>query len=59
MRKTTILTETSKKQRDNTKTPQQTSITQRLGTDLGWSVGVTTAIQLMWLNRLTGSKPSH
>ena len=36
----------SKKQRDNTKTPPKTSITQRLRTDLGRSVGVTTATQL-------------
>ena len=31
------------KQRDNTKTPPKTSIKQRLQTDLGRSVGVTTA----------------
>ena len=42
---------------DNTKTPPKTSITQR--TDLGRSVGVTTAIQLVWLNRFTGTQPSH
>ena len=36
----------SKKQRDNTKTPPKTSITQRLRTDLGWSVGVTIATHL-------------
>ena len=35
------------------KTPPNTSITQRLRTDLGWSVGVTIATQLVWLNRLT------
>ena len=33
--------EKSKKQRDNIKTPPKTSITQRLRTDLGQSVGVT------------------
>ena len=49
-------TEKSKKQRDNTKTP---TITQRLRTDLGRSVGVTTATQLVWLNRCTISQPSH
>ena len=38
---------------DNTKTPPKTSITQRLRTDLGRSVRVTTAIQLVWLNRFT------
>ena len=37
----------SKKQRDNTKT----SITQRLQTDLGRSVGITTATTLIGLNR--------
>ena len=41
----------SKKQRDNTKTVPKTSITQRLRTDFGWSVGVTTVTTLDWLNR--------
>ena len=54
-----IFIPTSKKQRDNTKTPPKTSITQRLRTDLGRSVGVTIATHLVWLNRFTGSKPSH
>ena len=49
----------SKKQRDNTKTPTKTLITQRLRTDLRRSVGVTIATQLMWLNRFTGSQPSN
>ena len=49
----------SKKQRDNTKTPPKTSITQRLRTDLGRSVGVTIATQLVLLNRFTGSQPSN
>ena len=31
-------------------TPPKTSITQRLRTDLGRLVGVTTVIQLVWLN---------
>ena len=35
------------------------SITQRLWTDLRCSLGVTTAIQLVWLNQFTGSQPSH
>ena len=52
-------TEKSKKQRDNTKTPPKTSITQRLRTDLRRSVGVTKAIHLVWLNRFTGSQPSN
>ena len=43
--------EKSKKQRDNTKPPPKTLITQRLRTDLGRSVGVMIAIQLAWLNR--------
>ena len=29
------------------------------GHDLGLSIGVTIANQLVWLNRLTGSQPSH
>ena len=48
----------SKQHRDNTKMPQKTSITQRLRTDLGRSVGVTTT-QLVRLKRFTGSQPSH
>ena len=39
-------------------TPQKSSIKQRLRTDLGRSVGVTTATQLVWLTGLTGP-PSH
>ena len=35
-----------RKPMDNTKTPPKTSITQRLRTDLGRSVGVTAVIQL-------------
>ena len=34
-------------------------LTQRLRTDLGRSVGVTKATQLVWLNRFTGSQPSN
>ena len=34
-------------------TPQKSSIKQRLRTDLGRSVGVTTAIQLVWLTGLS------
>ena len=52
MTKNPTPTEKSKKQSDNTKTPQKTSITQRLRTDLGRSVGVTIDTQLVWLNRL-------
>ena len=57
--KAITLTENSKKQSDKTKTPPKTSITQRLRTDLGRSVGVTTATLMVWLNRLTGSQTSH
>ena len=39
------------------KTPQKSSIKQRLR-NLGWSFGVTTATQLVWLTWFTGS-PSH
>ena len=59
MTKAPTPTEKSKKQRDNTKTPPKTSITQRLRTDLGQPVGVTIAIQLVWLNQFTESQPSH
>ena len=59
MTKAPTPTEKSKKQRDNTKTPPKTSITPRLRTDVGWSVGETTATQLVWLNRFMGSQPSH
>ena len=41
------------------KRPPKTPITQRLRTDFGRSVGVTIATQLVWLNWLTGSQPSH
>ena len=51
--------EKSKKQRDITKTPPKTSITQRLQTDLGRSVWVTTATSLVWLNRFTSAQHSH
>ena len=34
-------------------TPQKSPITQRLRTDLGRSVGVTTATQLVWLTWFT------
>ena len=49
----------NKKQRDNTKTPSKTSITQRLRTDLGRSVDVTTATPLVWLNRFMSAQLSH
>ena len=39
MTKAPTALEKAKKQRDNTQTPTKTSITQRLRTDLGLSVG--------------------
>ena len=39
-------------------TPQKSSITQRLRTDLGRSVGVTTATQLVWLTGLRAHLPT-
>ena len=42
------------------KTPQKKSIKQQLRTDLGRSVGVTTATQLVWFTRFTGPNlPTH
>ena len=52
-------TEKSRKQRDNTNTQPKTSITQRLWTGLGQTVGGTTTTQLVRLNRFTGSQPFH
>ena len=48
-------TEKSKKQRDKKKTPPP----KPTQADLGRSVGVTIATQLVWLNRFTGFQPSH
>ena len=48
----------SKGQRDNTNNATKSSITQRLRTDLGWSVEETTATQLVWLTGLR-AQPSH
>ena len=59
MTKAPTPTEKPKKQRDNTQTPQKTSITQRLQTDLRRSAGVRIATQQVWLNRLMGYQPSH
>ena len=41
------------------KTPPKTSITQRFRTDLGRSVGVTTATPPMWLNRVIIKKTDY
>ena len=59
MTKAPTPTEKSNLISDNTKTPPKTSIAQRLRTDFGRSVGVKIATQLVWLNRFTGSQPSH
>ena len=48
-----------KKQRDNIKTLPKTSITQRLRTELGRSLGETAVTPLVWLNRFTCAQPSH
>ena len=53
MTKAPTPTEKSKKQCENTKTPPKTSISQRLRTNLGRSVGITIVTQLVWLNRFT------
>ena len=50
--------EMSKGQSDNANNATKSSITQRLRTDLGRSVGVTTATQLVWLTGLR-AQPSH
>ena len=49
----------SKRQSDNTNNATKSSITQGLPTDLGRSVGVTTATQLVWLNFFTGPTKKH
>ena len=58
MTKAPTPTEMSKGQSDNPTTPQKGSIKQQLRTDLGRSVGVTTATQLVWLIWFT-DLPSH
>ena len=40
-------------------TPQKSSIKQRLRTDLGRSVGVTTATQLVWFTGFRAHLPTH
>ena len=54
MTKAPTPTEMSKGQSDNTNNATKSSITQRLRTDLGRSVGVTTATQLVWLTWFMG-----
>ena len=59
MTKAPTPTEKSKKQSENTKMPQSTSITQLLRTDLGRAVVITIATQLVWLKRFMGFQSSH
>ena len=58
MTKAPIPTEMSKGQSDTQTTPQKSSIKQQLRTDLGQSVGVTTATQLVWLTGLRAHLPT-
>ena len=58
MTKAPTPTEKSKGQSDNINNATKSSIKQLLRTDLGRSVGVTTATQLVWLTWFTGP-PSH
>ena len=57
--KAPIPTEMSTGQSVNTNNATKTSIKKRLRIDWGRSVVVTIATQLVWLNRFTGSQPSH
>ena len=59
MTKALTPTEMSKGQSDNTNNATKSSITQRLRTDLGRSVGVTTATQLVWLTGLRANLPTN
>ena len=59
MTKAPIQTDISKGQSDNTNNAtKKVRLTQRLRTDLGRSVGVTTATQLVWLTGLR-AQPTH
>ena len=46
------------KSQNGMKTPQKSLIAQRLRADLGWSVGITTVVQLVCLTGLQ-TQPSH
>ena len=59
MTKAPTPTEMSKGQSDNKNNATKSSITQRLRTDLGRSVGVTTATQLVWLTGLRAHLPTN
>ena len=58
MTKAPIPTEMSKGQSDNINNATKSSIKQQLRTDLGQSVRVTTAIQLVWLTGLRAHLPT-
>ena len=58
MTKAPTPTEMSKGQ-VTTQTPQKSSIKQRLRTDLGRSVGLTQATQLVWLTGLRAHLPTN
>ena len=58
MTKAPIPTEMSKGQSSNTNNATKSSIKQQLRTDLGRSVGVTTATQLVWLTGLRAHLPT-
>ena len=55
MTKAPTATESQKGKVTTQTTPQKSSITQRLRTDLGRSVEVTTATPLVWLTWFTGT----
>ena len=59
MTKAPTPTEMSKWQVTTQTTPQKSSIKQRLRTDLGRSVGVTKATQLVWLTGLRVNLPTN
>ena len=59
MTKAPTPTEMSKGQSDNTNNATKSSIKQRLRTDLGRSVGVTKATQLVWLTGLRAHCPTN
>ena len=59
MTKAPTPTEMSRGQVTTQTTPQKSSIKQRLRADLGRSVGVTTATQLVWLTGLRAHLPTN
>ena len=58
MAKAPTPTEIARGQSDNTNNVRKKSIKQQLQTDLGRSVGVTTATQLVWLTGLQTHLPT-